>query len=234
VVQWAIDPKKEESNMSQPSGPNIAADLIRIHRVITRGLEVSIQHSRAPLAAATAAGFITYVRTLSWVLHGHHVGEDQAAFPFLRQKQIDAPYLLLVAEHGAMQAILDEVAPALDRLAAKPGDRKSLAFVHQALNRLTGIWHPHIQREETHLTEEVIAAAIGVKEQLSLVIGLAEYARQSSGPDYLAVPFVLYNLSPEDRAGMIRVMPPEITQHLVPVVWRDQWAPMKSFLLDVD
>jgi len=184
------------------------------------------------LERATAAGFVSYVQTLAWVLHGHHVGEDQAAFPFFRERQVDAPYLLLVAEHGQMQAILDEVVPALDRLAAEPGDRKSLALVHQALSRLTGIWHPHIQREETHLTEEAIAAARGVEEQMGLAMGLSQHARQNSGPDYLAVPFVLYNLSAEDRAAMIRVMPPEITQHLVPVVWKDQWAPLKPFLLD--
>jgi hemerythrin-like domain-containing protein len=220
--------------MSQLHGPDVAADLVRIHRVITRGLEVSIRHSRAPLRAATAAGFVTYVQTLAWVLHGHHVGEDQAAFPFFRQKQIDAPYLLLVAEHGQMQAILDEVKPAVDRLAAEPGDRKSLAFVHQALSQLAGVWHPHIAREEAHLTSQAIAAAIGVEEQMSLAKGFAEHAQQNSGPNYLAVPFVLYNLSAEDRAGMVRVMPPEVTQHLVPVVWKDQWAPMKPFLLDAD
>ena len=179
-------------------------------------------------------GFVTYVQTLAWVLHGHHVGEDQAAFPFFRQKQIDAPYLLLVAEHGQMQAILDEVAPALDRLAAEPGDRKSLAFVHQALSQLAGIWQPHIAREEAHLTEQAIAAAISVEEQISLAQEFAQHGQQNSGPAYLAVPFVLYNLSAEDRAAMIRVMPPEVTQHLVPVVWKDQWAPMKPFLLDAD
>ena len=218
--------------MTQPGGPNIAADLVRIHRVITRGLEVSIQHTRAPLEAATAAGFVSYVQTLAWVLHGHHVSEDQAAFPFFRQKQIDAPYLLLVAEHGQIQAILNEVASALDRLAAEPGDGRSLALVHQALNRLAGIWYPHIQREETHLTREAIAAATSLEEQISLAQDFALKGQQNSGPAYLAVPFVLYNLSAEDRAGMIRVMPPEVTQHLVPVVWKDQWAPLKPFLLD--
>jgi hemerythrin-like domain-containing protein len=201
--------------MSQPSAPNIAADLVRIHRVITRGLEVSIQHSRTPLDPATVSGFVIYAQTAAWVLHGHHVSEDQAAFPFFRQKQIDAPYLLLVAEHGQMQAILNEVAPALDRLAGEPGD-------------------PHIQREEVHLTAQVIAAAISVEEQINLAQQFAQHAQQNSGPAYLAVPFVLYNLSPEDRAGMLRVMPPEVTQHLVPVVWKDQWAPMRPFLLDVD
>jgi hemerythrin-like domain-containing protein len=214
--------------------PNVAADLVRIHRVITRGLEVSIRHSRAPLDAATAAGFVSYVQTLAWVLHGHHVGEDDVAFPYFRQKLIDAPYDLLVTEHERMQAILDEVKPMIDRLAVEPGDGGSLAFLHQALSRLAGIWQPHIRREESHLTAQAIGAVAGAEEQMSLAKGLAQHAQSSSGPDYLAVPFVLYNLSAEDRAGMVRVMPPEVTQHLVPVVWKDQWAPLKPFLLDAD
>ena len=220
--------------MTQPSAPDVAADLLRIHRVITRGLEVSLQHSRTSLDPARALGFVTYAQTLGWVLHGHHVGEDQMAFPTFRRKQVDGPYLLLVAEHGQMQAILDEVRPVLDWLAAEPGDTGSLASVHRAFSRLSEIWYPHIGREEEHFTAEILGAAIGAEEQLSLARGLAEHAQQNSGPAYLAAPFVMYNLSAEDRAALLRVMPPEVTQHLVPVVWKDQWAPMKPFLVDVD
>ncbi len=52
-----------------------------------------------------------------------------------------------------------------------------------------------------------------------------------SGPDYLVVPFLLYNLSPEDRATMSAEMPPVVTQQLVPVVWKEKWQPMSPFLL---
>jgi hemerythrin-like domain-containing protein len=224
----------EEATMTQPSGPNIAADLARIHRVITRGLEVSIRHSHSPLDPETAPGFVSYARTLDWVVHGHHVSEDQAAFPSFRQKQIDAPYLVLIAEHGQMQAILDQITSALDRLAADPGDGQSLAVLHQALVRLAGIWQPHILREETDFTAEAIAAAMSVEEQLSLAQQFAQKGQENSGPANLAVPFFLYNLSPEDRAAMLRLVPSEVTEHLLPVVWKDQWAPMKPFLRDVD
>jgi hypothetical protein len=43
---------------------------------------------------------------------------------------------------------------------------------------------------------------------------------------------MLYNLEGADRAHFMAVLPPEITQQLVPVVWKDEWAPMKPFLLD--
>ena len=220
--------------MTQPSAPDFAADLVRIHRVITRGLEVSIRHSGTPLDPAAVPGFVSYAQTTAWVLHGHHISEDQVAFPFFRQKQIDAPYLLLVAEHGQMQAILNELTPALDRLAGEPGSAESLAVVHRAFIRLAGIWYPHIQREEELMTAQAIAAAISLEEQISLAQQFAQKGQENSGPAYMAVPFVLYNLSPEDRAGMLRMMSPEVTQHLVPVVWKDQWAPMQPFLLDAD
>jgi hypothetical protein len=46
------------------------------------------------------------------------------------------------------------------------------------------------------------------------------------------VPFILYNLSAEDRAIMAQQMPPAVSQELVPIVWKEQWAPMVPFLLD--
>jgi len=27
-------------------------------------------------------------------------------------------------------------------------------------------------------------------------------------------------------------LPPELTQHLMPVVWKEHWTPLKPFLLD--
>jgi hypothetical protein len=43
---------------------------------------------------------------------------------------------------------------------------------------------------------------------------------------------MLFNLSPQDRAAFAQAMPPVVTEQLVPVAWRDKWAPMKPFLLD--
>jgi len=59
----------------------------------------------------------------------------------------------------------------------------------------------------------------------------AQHGMAHAGPDYLAAPFILHNLEAEDRAHMAGEMPPIVSQELVPVVWKDQWAPMKPFLL---
>jgi len=44
-------------------------------------------------------------------------------------------------------------------------------------------------------------------------------------------PLPALQLRAEDRAAFISVMPPELTQQLVPIAWKDAWAPMKPFLL---
>jgi len=53
-----------------------------------------------------------------------------------------------------------------------------------------------------------------------------------AAPDLVALPFILYNLSVEDREIMAQHMPPVVIQELVPVVWKEHWEPMKPFLLD--
>ena len=59
----------------------------------------------------------------------------------------------------------------------------------------------------------------------------AAHSAAHAQPAPWAVPFLLYNLEMEDRAHFLSVMPAELTQQLVPVVWKDEWAAMKPFLL---
>ena len=50
-------------------------------------------------------------------------------------------------------------------------------------------------------------------------------------PAYLVVPFVLYNLSPEDRRIASKGFPEMVTKQLVPIDWKDKWISMQPFLL---
>ena len=74
-------------------------------------------------------------------------------------------------------------------------------------------------------------ALLEIEEHIRLGKMFAEHNQEHSGPDYLVVPFLLYNLSAEDRAIMSQEMPPVVTQQLVPVAWKEKWAPMSPFLL---
>jgi hypothetical protein len=52
-----------------------------------------------------------------------------------------------------------------------------------------------------------------------------------AGPPFLIVPFILYNIPADKRTMLTSQMPPQIIEQLVPINWKDQWAPMKPFLL---
>jgi hypothetical protein len=42
----------------------------------------------------------------------------------------------------------------------------------------------------------------------------------------------LYNLTREDREAMATMIPKTLVEEMVPVVWKEKWAPMKPFLLE--
>ena len=215
--------------MSEKPVPNTAQDLQRIHRVITRGLAIALQNGQAFAESGfpddtTREGFWKYCQGLEANAHGHHVTEDDIFFPYLRERMPDTDFDELVADHREMDDILAEM-----RAAREAG---SLADMNRALSRMAGLWHPHIHKEETDFSPDVAAEIMTIPEHIEMAQKAAAHSQQHAQPAPLAVPFLLYNLEGEDRAHFLAVMPPEVTQQLVPVVWKDEWAPMKPFLLD--
>jgi hypothetical protein len=55
--------------------------------------------------------------------------------------------------------------------------------------------------------------------------------QEHAKPDYLVVPFTLYNLPPLERTFMARALPPSVVQELVPGPGKEKWQPMAPFLL---
>jgi hemerythrin-like domain-containing protein len=223
--------------MTETKGSDAPITLILIHRVISRGLEVCIRYTETFAREGypdpvTGAGFALYLRTLAGVLHIHHSAEDEIAFPFLRDKLPDLPIDALIVDHAQMAAILEEMAPSLDRLQGEAGEGPALLAAHGALTRLAEIWPGHIDVEETNTSVKRLEALVGGEELASWLQALGQHRPEGAPPDPVAVPFILYNLSAEDRAIMAQPMPPVVTQELVPVVWKEHWAPMKPFLLD--
>lgn len=219
--------------MSEMQVPNVANDLIRIHKVVTRGLEVAIERSQAFARggfpdAATREGFVSYVRALVSVLHGHHLTEDEVAFPYFRAKLPDLPVDELRAEHRQMEPILEEIQTILDGAI----EAETLEGLNRALRRMAALWQPHITKEERGFDPQTVGAMLTVDEQVQLAQQFAQHSQEHAGPDFLVVPFMLYNLSSEDRVAFSQALPPIVTQQLVPVAWKEKWAPMKPFLLD--
>jgi hemerythrin-like domain-containing protein len=223
--------------MSEVRKPNVGADMLRIHSVITRGLDVSIERSAGFAQegypdAATQEGFAIYIQALASVLSAHHLAEDEVAFPYLRDKLPDAPFDELMADHRVMEGILEELQATAEAVTAEAQAGDSLNDLNRAVTRLADLWHPHIQKEEGIYDVEMIAALMDVDENVRLGQMLAEHGQQHLQPPYLGMPFVLYNLPAEERAILAQKMPPIVTQQLVPVDWKERWAPMQPFLLD--
>lgn len=222
--------------MSESNMPNVAVELLRIHSIITRALRVSIEHTqsfadRGYPSVTMREGFISYVRSFVSVLDAHHKVEDQLAFPYFKGKLPDEPYDLLTTQHRGIVPVLDQLKTTIEEMAANTQEGPLLNKLLVLLKRIDELWHPHIQIEEDHFTVGKLGAAITPDEQIRLIKQFMEHSQQHAKPDFLVVPFLLYNLPLEQRSAFAEAMPPVVTEQLVPVVWKEKWEPMKPFLL---
>ncbi len=224
--------------MSEPvqvAQVNLARDLVIIHRIATRSIHVSLENSKlfTPSGfpdASTREGYYNYVGSLATLLTSHHTGEDAISFPEVRARIPAAPVEHLCEEHEQMQAILDRVVDLLGT-ADEKDDQETLAGLRAELEQLSDLWSRHIPVEEEVFTVQKIRAVFKEYEESELVRKLNDHGMKTSQPDYLLVPFMLYNLSDEDRERFSRFLPPVLTQQLIPIVWKDKWASMEQFLL---
>ncbi len=221
----------------ETKGADAPITLILIHRVITRGLEVCIKYTETFARegypdSRTGAGFALYLQMLANGLHQHHSAEDKIAFPFLREKLPNLPLEHLSDEHVKMADILEEMSPILSQLGGEDGEGTALLAVHASLTKLAEIWPGHIHVEETGISVKRLEAVASAEELANWLKEMGQYRPEGAAPDPVALPFILYNLSVEDRAIMAQHMPPVVIQELVPGVWKEHWAPMKPFLLD--
>ena len=216
--------------------PGMARTLATIHKVITRGLEVTRSRSQSFAEQglpdeALRSGFISYAQTFVNLTHAHHDTEDVLIFPYAQERMPETSFDLLTAQHREIATLLDEMNAAMDEAEKSPQAPEPLSRMSRLATQIGAIWHTHIAEEESIFSAERVDPLVTPEEQGSLMQQAAQHGMQHAGPDYLAAPFVLHNLEPEDRAFMAGEMPPIISQELVPVVWKDKWAPMSPFLL---
>lgn len=223
--------------MSNENRPHIGEDYIRFHKVMTRGLAVSLQNINEFLnigafKTSNREGFLKYVQSFSSILNGHHLVEDEKIFPYFMDKLPEVPYERLISEHNTFKSGLQEINTELDNLWSGNDELKSLKHLKSGLVKIDQIWYPHIQVEDTKLYQQIGSLKIDLEEMIRLQKELIEFFQEHTGPEYLVVPFVLYNLTPEDRAITTQGLPEIVTKQLVPIEWKDKWAPMQPFLLE--
>ena len=219
--------------MNQQASPNLAMAMLAFHKIITRGLEVSLQNARQGNSAIdeSRSGFHDYVHSLASVLHAHHLTEDELVFPYLKTVLPEPPYDKLSSDHKLMESMIEALENANERWNSGAGD--SIGEIASSLESLSNLWYPHIEIEEMQIyVPEKLAELIAPQEHLRLLQQSGELGMKNMGPHYLVVPFILYNLEPGPRSMIASRLPSDITEQLVPVTWKDQWAPMKPFLLE--
>ena len=217
--------------MSADMLPNVGNDLLRIHRVVTHALEISLQNIRgSDMPEVHRNGFIAYVKALIILLHSHHAGEDELSFPFWQTRLPDGPFEELGAQHREMIVHLERIEKWLDA--------DKVAWNTDALNGLYGtmtglqsFWLKHIALEEATISPENAREYLTPVENEALAQQLAEHGQAHAQPVELVMHFVVYNLSGADRAAYFRLLPPVMHQQLIPNTWRSVWKPMIPFLL---
>ena len=217
--------------MSTDLLPNAGNDLLRIHKAITRALDVSLQNSQGTdLAEGHQQGFVTYVRALTILLHSHHAGEDELSFPFWRTRLPAGPFDELSEQHRQIVLCLNQVERWLEGVQA-PWQAGAQSELHHTLTDLWTLWQTHIALEEATIGPENSRQYLTPAENVQLSRQLAEHGQTHAQPSELVMPFIVYNLSGADRAEYVKLLPPVMLQQLIPFAWRAAWAPMMPFLL---
>jgi len=210
---------------------NVGSDLVRIHKVITRALRVAKQNSRGTMVDENRKGFAAYVRAMTILLHAHHRGEDELAFPFWKSHLPDGPFDELIRQHGEMVGFLERIEKWL-KAGAEAWQTDAVVALNDLLADLSVLWVMHIFLEEATVGPENSQRYLTPAENGQLAKQLSEHGQAHSQPSELVMPFVVYNLEAEDRREFVELLPPVMTQQLIPVAWKPVWEPMRPFLLD--
>ena len=215
--------------------PEVAADLVRIHSVISNSLEVIIKHTAMPSGKVVQdnklrEGLGIYLKCFSTFVHNHHQLDDELMFPYCRKRMPDVPFELLTAQHMKIKTFLDSIDARVTDLAYRTKIGEALGSIHRWLEKLRELWYPHIGLEEQHFGDTNLATIFDMKERISLGRVLVLEGQRHNKPISLMLPFILFNLSPEERLALEKAMIPWIVPHiLVPYVWKSQWRIMIPF-----
>ncbi|MDX9947593.1 MAG: hemerythrin domain-containing protein [Bacteroidales bacterium] len=208
----------------------VVSGMLSLHKIISRSLNISIGKCdeyivKQGVPSGEVKGFSLYLSNLSRITHSHHLSEDDIVFPYL-EDYIDAPYKLLKDDHNDMARILEALDQSIMELSSGGIDR-----LRVVLDEFDKLWGPHIKMEEESFTSEKLKAVIGMKEQEAIIQKLGEHGLKNAGPGHFALPFLFYNLEGKDREDFMESIPWIVKKVLVPVIWKNQWKPMRPFLL---
>jgi hemerythrin-like domain-containing protein len=215
------------------NSPNAGRDLVRIHKVITRALDVSLASlPESSLTDDQRKGLILYLKAMTILLHAHHSGEDEIAFPFWESRMPAGPFDELSRQHQEMLVSLEQIEHWFDA-GVEAWQQEIINKTIQTINTLRNHWNTHINLEEATVGPENSRQYLTSEENDHLAKQLSAHGQAHSQPGELVMPFIVYNLSGVDRTEFVKLLPPVVIQELIPNAWKAAWAPMKPFLFDV-
>ena len=109
---------------------------------------------------------------------------------------------------------------------------ESLNLMKSGFKKLDKLWSDHIQIENTKLYGQIRSLNMDPGEMLKIDNEFKGFFQDHSGPGYLVIPFVLYNLNPDDRRIITQGFPDAVTSKLLFGDWKDKWISMQPFLLE--
>jgi len=169
--------------MSEEKRMDAAAEVRRIHAMITQALDGALEKSQHFAQAGfpdaqTRQALAAYMGCFGGMLHGHHLSEDEFVFPYFEERMPDAPFDVLVTHHREMASLLEDIQAARDTLTGQDQGNEASQALHDALTHLSELWHPHIQLEEAQFTREALDALWDAQEEARFGKAIAEYMRQ--------------------------------------------------------
>ena len=221
--------------MTDKPKSDLSESLLIIHGAITRALKVAAENSelykRQLPDRNTLDGFAMFIDCFTAILNGHHLSEDDIAFPYFKDKLPEMPFSRLMMEHQEMHGILKQIDRANSQIKSADKVVEGMAELRTQFAKMQQIWYPHINSEETHLCSDCVCSVITLTDQERLNKKLSEHSRRNSKPATLVLPFLLYNMAKKERERISAEMPWIVTRFLVPVVWKKKWLPMQPFLI---
>ncbi|SDU47205.1 hemerythrin domain-containing protein [Gordonia westfalica] len=178
-----------------------------VHSALRRDLErtrVVLESPPYPDDARRRA-LADHVTWMMEFLHEHHTAEDTGLWPLIRARSPETAGLIdqMAADHRRIGPAIDAMNDAAAAYRADPDARDLLL---DALNRLTGVLLPHLEREELE-TMPVVAATISTPKYLEVE---NEYFIKPKGFTELGreAHFIVDGVDPETRDYMYGLVPP--------------------------
>lgn len=192
-----------------PVDPNAPADTSMM-RIVHAALRRDLERARAALTRVPPpddrqrAAIAEQLRWLMSFLEAHHRSEDEGYYPAVRERDPGAAALLddMASDHEAVAATIVGLERAADAYAER-GVREPLV---RAIDELTAVLYPHLQREEDEampvLSRAITNAELSAIEQRHNLDGksMAQLGREGH--------WLIDGVTAEDRARVVGLVPP--------------------------